>query len=453
MTEQKKIALVDLSAIFWRFYHASSGDSQNSARQKTLAFVSNLLAGFKEIKVCVDCPPYKRKEIYPEYKANREERPMALIEDLKRVQEELVDRGWDLLTCPGAEADDIIGTFCNNNREHDITIYGTDKDLLQIEGHCENVKLYDAFAKKYKTAQNTLGVEPCQVVDYLALVGDVSDNIPGLPGCGPVNARKLIEKFGCVSGILGNLRVDKGQPDSFSEKFQENLLKNRDQLILSYELVEIKYNCVIEETKGKVKDMDCAEFEENETVAEEEIREEVEQNTSIVSSRVIDVDYKQSLAPVGLAELKQMSKILFDSGLYSNSCKNGQGAMAVIMAGRELGLGPIASLSSVSIVKGRPCISAQAMLALILASGKAEYFECLETTNEIATFETKRKGSRKSITMSFTIEDAQRAGLANKDNYNKYPAPMLRWRNVAQIGRLIYPDVVLGVYLEEELER
>lgn len=270
MTEQKKIALVDLSSIFWRFYHASAGDLQNSARQKTLAFVNDLFAGFDEIKICVDCPPYKRKTLYPEYKSNRKERPLALIEDLKRVQEELVNKGWDILTCSGAEADDIIATYCYNNKEHDLTIYGTDKDLLQIGEYCENVKLYDAFAKKYKSAQETLGVEPFQVVDYLALVGDKSDNIPGLPRCGPVNAKKLLSKFGSVTGILENLNVHKDHVDSFSKNFQDNLLKNRDQLILSYELVEFKYNCEITETKGKIKNMDCAEFEENETVPEKE---------------------------------------------------------------------------------------------------------------------------------------------------------------------------------------
>lgn len=448
MSEQKKIALVDLSSIFWRFYHASAGDLQNSARQKTLAFVNDLFAGFDEIKICVDCPPYKRKTLYSEYKSNRKERPLALIEDLKRVQEELVNKGWNLLTCSGAEADDIIATYCYNNNTHDITIFGTDKDLLQIFGRCENVQLYDAFAKKYKTAQNTLDVQPAQVVDYLALVGDKSDNIPGLPRCGPVNAKKLLSEFSNLKNIQSHCYE---KECSFSETVRTSFISNEEQINLSYALAMLDYNCEIVETKGKMTKMDCVEFKENEILIEEKNKEEAEENTNIVASRVIDVDYKQSLAPVGLSELKQMSKILFDSGLYSNSCKNGQGAMAVIMAGRELGLGPIASLSSVSIVKGHPCISAQAMLALILASGKAEYFECVETTNEIATFETKRKGGRNSLTMSFTMDDARRAGLANKDNYKNYPAPMLRWRDIAQISRLIYPDLLLGVYCAEEL--
>jgi 5'-3' exonuclease len=444
-------------------YHASEGEEQSSAKRKTLGFVRDKFGEFDAVKVAVDCPPYDRKQIYPEYKANRPERPIALVEELKQCQEALLKDGWNLLTCQGAEADDIIATYCAENYDSEsITIYGTDKDLLQIMASYPDVRLFDAFNNKFKTADTTLGVPASQVVDILALDGDKSDNVPGLKGVGVVTARKVLAEYPSIDELLSAAK-NPDNKDKFKPAFLKNLLENEKQLLLSYQLVTLNYNCEIVETEGEKKSMETeAEVTNEELIDNDQSADEAvpyiptvpvgeAQAIQIAAPQHEAVSFKQSLEPVGVPQLKEMAKYLFDSGLYSNF-RNGQSVMAAIMSGRELGLGAVAGLSSINIIKGKPTMSAQAMLALILASGKAEFFDCMETSNTISTFVTKRVGARSETKLSFTIQEAEAMGVARNDNWKKQPATMLRWRAVTTLGRMVYPDVILGVYSQDEMD-
>ncbi len=120
-----------------------------------------------------------------------------------------------------------------------------------------------------------------------------------------------------------------------------------------------------------------------------------------------------------------------------------------LLAGQELGLAPMASLRSIHVVKGRAILSADAMVGLVLASGLCEYLRAVSKTTTAVTYETKRKGSE-PVTLTWTIEDAQRAGLAGGDNWRKYPRAMLSARCKAELARDVYPDVLAGVYEESE---
>lgn len=130
---------------------------------------------------------------------------------------------------------------------------------------------------------------------------------------------------------------------------------------------------------------------------------------------------------------------------------NPANVLAAIMAGAELGLAPMSALRSVHIIRGVPKLSADAMVAVVIASGKAQYFEPKgDPTAASATWVTKRVGSEREHSVTWTAEDAKRAGLAS-DNHRLYPRQMLSARAKSELARSIYPDILAGVYTEEEI--
>ena len=129
-----------------------------------------------------------------------------------------------------------------------------------------------------------------------------------------------------------------------------------------------------------------------------------------------------------------------------------EAAMLIMATGAELGIPPTAALRGIYIVKGRPFLAADLMVAICLKRADlCEYFSCLETTAERATYETKRKGSQPTK-ITFTIEDAKRAGLDRNETYLKYPSDMLRHRAAAKLARMTFPDLTMGLYCREEAE-
>ncbi len=125
--------------------------------------------------------------------------------------------------------------------------------------------------------------------------------------------------------------------------------------------------------------------------------------------------------------------------------------LVTILAGRELGMAPMVALRSIHVVQGKPVLSADSLVGVAQASGQCSYFRCVESTDQIATYETQRRGDQ-PVQRSFTIADARRANLVNKDNWKKYPAAMLRARCKADLARDVYPDAVAGVYTPDEGE-
>ena len=122
--------------------------------------------------------------------------------------------------------------------------------------------------------------------------------------------------------------------------------------------------------------------------------------------------------------------------------------------GLELGLSPAASLRAIHVVDGKPALSADAMVAIILSSGAAKpgSFHCVESSESGAIYEAQRLGAPKPLRKSFTIQEAERAQLLGKDNWKKYPQRMLEARAKAALARDLFPDVLHGIYTPEELE-
>jgi hypothetical protein len=156
--------------------------------------------------------------------------------------------------------------------------------------------------------------------------------------------------------------------------------------------------------------------------------------------------------PGSYGEAMEMAKTLVESRMFAN-VRTPEAAFAIIATGRELGFSMMQSLRGIHIIEGKPTLSADAMAGLVKSRPEVcTYFRCVETTDKVAVYETQRAGDPPTR-MQFTIEDAQRAGATSKDNWKKYPAAMLRARAITALARAVYPDLLMGLYDPDELER
>lgn len=127
--------------------------------------------------------------------------------------------------------------------------------------------------------------------------------------------------------------------------------------------------------------------------------------------------------------------------------------VAIVLAGAELGIPPMASIRSIHLIDGKPVLSADAMAGLCLRNRDVcEYLTLIVSTDAKATYRAKRKGAPEPVELSFTIEQAKAAGLQGKGNWAKYPASMLRARAVSAIARAVFPDLVGNLYDVDEIE-
>lgn len=159
---------------------------------------------------------------------------------------------------------------------------------------------------------------------------------------------------------------------------------------------------------------------------------------------------KRGYTPSSLDEYARVGKLAMTSRLCSVTSI--EDATVMLLTGAELGLGPMQSLRGIHVVKGKPVLSADMLAAVCLASPECVYMYPKEMTAEQCTYTTLRRGMPEPCVMTYTMEDAKRAGLTGNPTWKKHPQAMLKARCVAQMARAIYPDLTLGVYVEDEGE-
>lgn len=165
------------------------------------------------------------------------------------------------------------------------------------------------------------------------------------------------------------------------------------------------------------------------------------------------VSATRAFEPANVDEGYELAKLLVASGLLGKSIQRPEAAFAVIAVGRELGLTAMQSIRSIHIIEGKPTLSADLIAALCKSRPDVcLYFRMVESTATVARFETHRKGEPEPTPMTFSIEDAARAGVTGKDNWKKYPAAMLRARCITALARAVYPDLAMGIYDPDEIE-
>jgi len=303
MADQKRLFLLDAYALIFRGYYALIKNPRiNSKGMDTSAimgFVNSLFDVIKREKpdhlaVCFDKDgSTERTELFADYKANRDETPDAIRVAVPIIQEILKAMHIPSVEVSGLEADDIIGTLAKQAEKEGYKIYMVtpDKDFGQLVS--ENIFMYRPSRMGngieiwgIPEIQNRFGVErPEQVIDYLGMMGDASDNIPGLPGVGDKTAKKFIAEFGSLEGLLANTDKLKGK---MKEKVEENAELGR----LSRKLATI---CVTCDVTFDAKDYELSEpnSEEVQKIFEElEFRRLKEQFLRIFSEEADVADEK-----------------------------------------------------------------------------------------------------------------------------------------------------------------
>jgi hypothetical protein len=151
-------------------------------------------------------------------------------------------------------------------------------------------------------------------------------------------------------------------------------------------------------------------------------------------------------------QVDAMAKRLAESDLLPKVLKNKPADVAIILlTGIEFGLQPMAAIRGINVIEGKASMSADLLSGVVQQKVHVcEYFRVVVCTDTIATFETKRKGHPEAVKLSYTIEQAQRARLTDKDNWKKYPADMLAARCISRLAKRVYPDITQGCYVPDE---
>lgn len=241
------LLLVDGSSYLYRAYHALP-DLRGPEGQPTGA-VHGIIAMLKRLRdqfpaahaACVfDAKgPTFRDEWYPEYKAQRAPMPEDLAAQIGPIHEVVKLLGWPVLEVPGIEADDVIGTLAQVARKagHRVIISTGDKDLAQLVN--EDVTLINTMSNESLDIEGVkakFGVPPERIIDYLTLIGDTVDNVPGVDKVGPKTAAKWIAEHGSLDGVIAAADGIKGVAG-------ENLRKALDWLPLGRRLITVVTDC------------------------------------------------------------------------------------------------------------------------------------------------------------------------------------------------------------------
>ena len=244
----RKLVLIDGSSYLYRAFHALPPltNSRGEPTGAVLGVLNMLQKLLKEenpelVAVVFDAPGRTfRDELFEQYKANRPPMPDELRSQVQPLLDAVTSLGLPLLRISGVEADDVIGTLARRAADAglDVLISTGDKDMAQlVDGHVTLVNTMTGSVLNRDGVKAKFDVYPEQIVDYLALVGDSSDNIPGVPKVGPKTAAKWLNEFGTVSSLLEHA-------GEISGKVGESLRDNLTQLELSQRLATI--NCSLE---------------------------------------------------------------------------------------------------------------------------------------------------------------------------------------------------------------
>ena len=237
------LVLIDGSSYLYRAFHAlpalsTSDGAPTGALLGVLTMIQKLLREERpaHIAVVFDAPGKTfRDEIYAEYKATRPPMPDELRAQVQPILDAIEAMGLPLLRVEGVEADDVIGTLCDRATERglDVLVSTGDKDLAQlVSDNVTLVNTMDDTRLDRDGVKKKFDVQPEQIVDYLALVGDTSDNIPGVPKVGPKTAAKWLNEYGTAEGVVEHAEAIKG-------KVGESLRDHVEQLWLSRKLAKI----------------------------------------------------------------------------------------------------------------------------------------------------------------------------------------------------------------------
>lgn len=577
MPQAKAIALVDVGCLFKRTFEANP----NAGAENTLAEIRRIEDRVEHLVICLDSPPYKRKELFPDYKAHRAEPETTQVYQKRWLYEQLKERGYAMARVKGAEGDDVIATLARIYGESwpEVWLVGADKDLAQcvtdnvlqlVPKHGERAEYF----RGPKEVKEKFEVTPEQIPLFLALTGDKSDNVPGVKGIGPVKAAGLIAEYKTLTGIATNLATGTG-------KEWDSLRASWEQLVLSLKLttldshlpldaqallvraepkvaesmapkVEIEFDGFMgnstpmpepvpepvkpepligkdpradeflrqqAEARATMRNADRAALEQQErelarinttpadpgkkakaTEAEvdatvERIRRVNEQGSRppAAAPAVTEAEFipfgqpgpvpappapkppaeprdrpglakttpeyglvTEDLQPKDLRGAEVVSKWLLASNLYPQF-NSAAAIFAVIARGKEMGIGMTTALAGFHVVEGKPTASADLIRALAVRSKKCKYLRLVHSDTKSATWEAWHADHPEPTTYTYTIEEAEAAGLlrpsrnGKPSNWVTRPRDLLTKTAGSKLCRILFPEQTLGLYCPEEM--
>ena len=338
---KEKLYVIDGHALCYRAYYAFIRNPLfNSSGQNTSAIFGFARMLYKLIEeqnpdylVVAFDPPKKsfRFNVYPEYKANRQKMPDDLKYQVEEIKNMVAVMGLKQVENDNYEADDVMGTIAKkySSKDLEVMLVTGDKDAYQLVD--ENIKIYanKKGISEYEiydsdSIKEKLGLVPDQIIDYMALMGDSSDNIPGVKGIGEKSAQKLIEKFGNLDSVYDNLEEIKG-------KQKEMLITDKEAAYLSKDLVTIRTDVPIEINVSElnfnnIKSEDVKEYfnglEMNSIVDNFFIEEEVIRQ--IAEDRKYEIIRNEKDLNDMINEIKKKGIVSFDSETTSTSPIEGE---------------------------------------------------------------------------------------------------------------------------------
>ncbi len=243
-----KLVLIDGHALLYRAYYGvpqGMATSQGEPTNAVYGFLSTLFKVLREenpgyVVVCLDKGRTFRHDLYPEYKAHRLKMPDDLHSQIERTEQVLEALGIPIYALEGYEADDLIGTLARQAAEAGLEtlIVTGDSDALQLVNEHVRVltpgrRYSDTVVYDTARVREKYGLEPKQLVDFKGLMGDASDNIPGVPGVGEKTATQLVQRFGSIEAVYEHL-------DEVPTRYRTLLAGNREQAFFSRELARVR---------------------------------------------------------------------------------------------------------------------------------------------------------------------------------------------------------------------
>ncbi len=537
----ESLVLIDLSGIAHPIYHTNDGDANpNATSTAVVERIRALSSAHKHVAICCDSGRSFRYDIDPSYKGNRrdpdkQDERARILHQIGLAVETLRGDGFPIWAAKGFEADDIIASAAReihyrqaaSNVDPDavVLIISPDKDLRQlVSDHVEVLApgIADRPAKTYDSEAVFLrhGVQPHQLLDYFALVGDASDNIKGADGIGEKKAAAMLAKFGNLDDVMAALESPETSSMTFTPSTRKSLTEFRPRMDTVRSLIRLRTDAPIEfeqifrervpldvavfsegddvddidyamqtleEHEHKTNDSDATESPEIEPGRTQALPlgsdnshqgsesgnlktlPPVQQGMERAGAKDLQTarqpivvqpapaEWERQLEPRNMIEAIKLATILFQSKLFSQWGTEAE-CLATILAGRELGVQSLASLRGFHKIDGKPTMSASLMRGLVLQSRKQEYFQCIERTNDRATFKTLRKGNPQPTELTYTVDDARKAWTKSEASWNgsgwvKNPADMCAARASSKLARLEYDDVLFGLYATEEFDQ
>lgn len=533
MATASPILLIDFSALFRRAWHVQDAGVSH-AFEATIAGVNRASGMLQDalVAICCDGRGNWRKELSPAYKANRESQPAALYGEMDRTLNRLRRDGRLIWKFDGFEADDVIASavMMACTRGHWCRIVSHDKDLLQLlSPACDYLAIHKTpwEVATAEVVREKYGIEPEQLGDWLALVGDTSDNVKGCPGVGAKTATILLQAHGTLENLFAGVGNEVEEMTGVTPNVRKNLTAwftapsdglpspahiARSLVSLSRE-VPIKFDEIYEVREQQPIDerdhMDEAEQDADkyfgnelpkkekaevsvgpallpETAGHREsatqpegasrtletlpaatpVRDKTPEECRAIAIRpeepISVIPYELRLEPTSFREAMIYASAMHNSKVYSRYPTQ-ESIVAAVVRGREMGYGCGASLDIFHVADFnndgnlRLMLHAHLIIDRVMRDPLLEYFFFVGGDETQATYKAKVRRNPETQTFTYTIQDAERAGLVKLTKWNKpnnwmrIPKEQLRKTAGVQFGRVVAPGAALGLYCMEEM--